>query len=338
MVRVSILTSAYNEQEHLEPAIRSILQQSFQDWEWLIVDDASTDGTPEILARWASKDSRLHTLRNETSQGLGRSLNRAAGVSRGPYVARMDANDLCHPARFAKQVRYLDENPQVGLVGSYNHVIDGNGKIIQTWRFQHTPEEIYYTLQFQNCLCHSSVMFRKDLFIELGGYQEELSVAQDYDLWLRMSHRAAMFKIPKPLVNWRKRSFGISLAKQEEQAKAAHAIALENLKRLVGQDVPLSSLLAVIGIESRLPREDQPAFFDLLTRIQQRLVSLAPQGVSRERLTALCCDRMRVLQMGLLWTTGKGIHTFRLLPLLIGHLRLIFPLLYYLRTRHWSLQ
>jgi hypothetical protein len=181
-------------------------------------------------------------------------------------------------------------------------------------------------------------MFRRELLLELGGYREDLPVAQDYDLWLRMSHRAAMYKIPEPLVNWRKRSRGISLARQEEQAKWVHSIALKNLKELAGQDVPISCLLAVIGTEPGLPREDHQAFFDLLTRVQKRLVLLAPQGVSRERLIGLCRDRMKVLQMGLLWSTSKGSRLFRLLPLLLRHIRLAVPLFYYLRKKKWTLQ
>jgi glycosyltransferase involved in cell wall biosynthesis len=338
MVWVSIVSGVRNEQEHLERAIRSILQQSFQDWEWIIVDDASTDGTWSLLAEWAERDSRFKIIRSETGLGLSRALNRAVNVSGGKYVARMDADDLCHPMRLAKQLRYLDEHPEVGLVGSYNHVIDGEGRVIETWRFQHTPEEIYYTLQFQNCLCHSSVMFGRDLFLELEGYREDLSVAQDYDLWLRMSHRVAIYKIPEPLVDWRKRSWGISLAKKEEQTKVVRAIALKNLKNLVGHDVPLFYLLVILGNEQRLPVGEHQAFIDLLKRIQEKILLLAPSGVNRKRLDGLCRDRLHILKMGLLWSTGKGDRFFRAFPLLLRHIRLAAPFFYYLRTKHWTLQ
>lgn len=337
MVSVSIITSAHNEQEHLEAAISSVLRQTLRDWEWVIVDDGSTDGTWEILARWAEREGRIRLLRNERREGLSRSLNKAISASSGPYLARMDADDLCRPDRLRRQWGFLEKNPSVGVVGSFNHVLDPEGKVLETWRFQHTPEEIHYTLQFQNCLCHSSVMLRRELLEDVGLYREDLTAAQDYDLWLRASHRTALYKIPEPLVSWRLRPGGVSVERRGEQTRLARQIALANLGRLVGEEVPPGFLATVLGREIPRGAEERSAFFGLLERVHRAMTGSAPQGVDRERLAGLCRHRTRVLEMAFLWRGGPRERYLGFASRAILQPRLLAEVRHHLRRAKWTL-
>ncbi len=337
MALISILTSAHNEERHLEGTIANVLAQTLREWEWIVVDDGSSDGTWEILGRWAERESRLRPLRNESREGLSRSLNKAILSSQGIYIARLDADDLCRPDRLARQRHFLDQNPKVGVVGSFNHVIDEGGRVLETWRFQHTPEEIHYTLQFQNCLCHSSVMMRRGLLEEIGGYREELPAAQDYELWLRASRRTALYKIPEPLVSWRMRPGGVSLARQEEQTNVAREISLSNLSRIVGQEVTSSFLATVLGRETPASWEEGEAFLDLLGRVHEGIVDCAPDGVDRGRLRRLCRGRATVLEMGLMWRRGGTDRCLRFPLKAMAHPELLPELRRYLRKASWTL-
>lgn len=335
---VSIVTSARNEERHLEGTIVNVLGQTLKEWEWIIVDDGSSDGTWEILNRWAEREERLILFRNDSTEGLGRSLNKAIRASRGRYIARMDADDLCRPDRLERQCLFLDQNPRVGLVGSFNHVMDEDGRVLETWRFQRTPEEIHYTLQFQNCLCHSSVMLRRGLLEKIGLYREDLPAAQDYELWLRVSHRSALYKIPEPLVSWRLRHGGVSMARREEQAAVAQEIALNNLSGLLGEEVPSLFLATVLGRGTPLSREQRQAFFGLLRRVHDGIVGCAPDGVDRERLLRLCRGRATVLEMGLLWRAGGSDRCLRLPLLATARPSLLPELRRYLRKAAWRLR
>lgn len=337
MAMVSIITSAQNEEKYLEATIINVLRQTMDRWEWVIVDDGSTDGTWGILSHWAEKDKRLSPLRNDRKDGLSRSLNKAIEVSRGRYIARMDADDLCRPDRLARQSLFLDLNPQVGVVGSFNHVVDEKGRVLETWRFQQTPEEIYYTLHFQNCLCHSSVMLRRDLLEEIGAYREDLTAAQDYDLWLRASRKTALYKIPEALVSWRLRREGVSVARQEEQSRAAKEIALSNLSRLLGEEVPAFFLATVLGRNTPSSEEERKAFFSLLGRVHEEIVDRAPDGVDRKLLHRLCLKRASILEMGLLWRAGGSERCIRLPRLAVAHPRLLPEVRRYLRKATWTL-
>ncbi|MGQ9652432.1 MAG: glycosyltransferase [Thermodesulfobacteriota bacterium] len=337
MALVSIVTSARNEERHLQGTIVNVLGQTLKEWEWIIVDDGSSDGTWEVLNRWAEREERLILFRNDSTEGLGRSLNKAIRASRGRYIARMDADDLCRPDRLERQCLFLDQNPQVGLVGSFNHVMDEGGRVLDTWRFQHTPEEIHYTLQFQNCLCHSSVMLRRRLLEEIGLYREDLPAAQDYELWLRVSHRSALYKIPEPLVSWRLRPGGISMARRDEQAAVAQEIALNNLSGLLGEPLPPRFLRTVLGRETHLTSEEREAFLVLLERLHAGIVRGAPQGVDVDRLRHLCRGRSKVLEIGLMWHGRTRDRYLHFPTQALGHLRLLPDVWRYLRKGSWSL-
>lgn len=199
--KVSVLMSVYNGGLYLREAIRSILNQSFTDYEFIIVDDGSVDETWSILE--SCEDSRVRPLCNSKNIGLTRSLNRGLSVARGAYIARQDADDRSFPERLATQVEFLDTNHQTSLVGTaYKQVFD-DGRESRVVTMPQNHEEICDQLFYQHAFCHGSVMMRRGALEAVGGYNEEFAVAQDQELWLRMAEQFRTANLPDILYQLR---------------------------------------------------------------------------------------------------------------------------------------
>lgn len=239
--RVSVVMSVYNGERYLQEAVESILNQSFTDFEFIIIDDGSTDGTWDILTGY--NDPRIVLLCNEQNIGLTRSLNRGLAVARGEYIARMDADDVSLPERLAVQVAFLEEHPDVGLVGSPPFVVDAQGGIKHVEPVPIDDLEIKWLLLFHNTFAHSSVMFRRNVLNAVGPYSAEKIVAQDYDLWVRIARNFTVTNIPLPLIHWRSRPTGISRSLTEAQSKYAMETSVANLFTLLENSTPPRALV-----------------------------------------------------------------------------------------------
>jgi glycosyltransferase involved in cell wall biosynthesis len=202
MTLVSVLMSVHNGARTVSAAVDSIRAQTFPDWELLLVDDASTDGTAELLTRL--DDPRIRVLRNERNRGLAASLNRAFRESRGTLIARMDADDVALPQRFAAQVAFLASHPEVDILGSAAILLDGSGREAGISTRRETHGDIAASICKENPFIHPAVMMRRRVLEELGGYDESLRRAQDYDLWLRGVHRFRYHNLQEPLLRYSK--------------------------------------------------------------------------------------------------------------------------------------
>lgn len=198
-----MLLPVYNGERYLQSALDSVLVQTFRDFELIAVDDGSTDGSLAVLLR--CRDSRLRVLCNARNQGVIASLNRGLVEARGEYVARVDADDPSHPERFAKQVDFLDRNPDVVLIGARHRAVDDRGRVIDVEPDARPTahDEIFPTLLAKNVFVHSAVMFRRAAVVAAGGYDPRAQHAEDYDLWLRLSERHRVANLPEILVDWR---------------------------------------------------------------------------------------------------------------------------------------
>jgi GT2 family glycosyltransferase len=190
-----------NGERHLREAIDSILRQTFTSFELIVVDDGSTDGTAAILQSYV--DPRLRVLTNTVNQGLSRSLNAGIALARGRYIARLDADDVAHPERLAKQVDFIERYPDVSLLGAWCTLVDDDGRRIGERRGPCTDAEIRWTLQFCTPFAHSSVMFRRPSGSAGGPYDESLVYAMDYDLWSRLAAAGRAACLDELLVCWR---------------------------------------------------------------------------------------------------------------------------------------
>lgn len=215
--RVSVVMGVYNGERWLHEAVDSVLGQTLDDFELIVIDDGSTDSTAEILE--AYRDPRLRVTR-QPQAGLTVSLNRLARQASAPLVARLDADDVALPERFARQVAFLDAHPEVGLLGTGCHDVDPAGRALRTYRPPEGDSEIRRALIRRNPFVHSSVMARRDALERAGFYDETLPVAQDYDLWVRLSRVTRMANLPEPLVLRRFTPGMISLARDTERLRA----------------------------------------------------------------------------------------------------------------------
>ena len=249
--KVSVVLSVYNGMPDLEQAVSGILHQSLKDFEFLIVDDASTDGTAAALERFAAEDNRIRIIRNTENIGQTCSAIRALAEAQGHYIARNDADDYSSPARLEKSVAFLDVHPEVGFVCT-------------NWEWYSVPREcslgvstvpmapwtIAWHLLFYNCLaCQSAVLFRRRSAERLGGYASERNSAEDYDLWSRMAGKTDVGSIPDVLVQFRRgRPESMSLTMQEVQRTHALEIAQRNIMQLIGRSPSLQEVQTMASL------------------------------------------------------------------------------------------
>jgi glycosyltransferase involved in cell wall biosynthesis len=217
--RVTVLCVVHDGERFLRESIDSILAQSFGDFELLLVDDGSTDRTPEIFEQAARDDRRVRTLRKERS-GLTRSLNEVLDLARGEYVARQDDDDLSSRRRLEAQVNVLDARPRCAAVGCQYDWIDERGARFDRTTVPRASTAIKLALMLRNALPHSGVTFRRDAVKALGGYDVSLPVAQDYDLWCRLALRHELANLPTVALARRDHARRVGLARRGEQVAA----------------------------------------------------------------------------------------------------------------------
>ncbi|RYZ00078.1 MAG: glycosyltransferase, partial [Chitinophagaceae bacterium] len=226
----SILLPVYNAERFLREAVDSLLAQTFTDFELLALNDGSTDGSAAILNSYS--DPRLRVLPNDRNRGLIHTLNKGIDVAFGRYIARMDADDICHPERLAAQVAYLDAHPEVAVVASTLDMMDEAGNPIAAWpedRRHVSAAAIRAFLPVDNCIAHPSVLARA---AEMSRYKYDAAQteAEDYDLWLRMcADGLSIAKIDRPLLRYRVLATSLS---RKDKLNADQRLALTKGKFL----------------------------------------------------------------------------------------------------------
>jgi len=213
-VRVSVVMSVYNGAATLRDAVGSVLAQTFQDFEFIVVDDGSADGTAGILA--SCRDPRLRVIRQENA-GLTVSLNRGTREARGDLIARMDADDVSLPGRLGAQVRVFDRDADAVLVGTDAERIEESGRVIGHLRHQVQDHRIRKVLPVGNQFVHGSVMFRRDAFEKAGRYDERIRYSQDFNLWWRMANEGLVGNVPETAYRLRESKGRISARHSGEQ-------------------------------------------------------------------------------------------------------------------------
>ena len=193
MKKVSVIMSVYNCEKFLKQAVDSILQQSYSDFELILIDDGSQDATAKMIETYASEDARIIPVFNQKNLGLTVNLNKAITLSQGTYIARMDADDVALPQRFERQIEYLDAHQDIDLVGSAAIDINEKGVELQLRKSPKTHQEIISLLPKANPITHSTVMFRKDRFAAIEFYNESYRTTQDYEMWFRAAGKGLKF-------------------------------------------------------------------------------------------------------------------------------------------------
>ncbi len=236
--KVSVVMCVWNGEKYLRECIDSILNQSFQDFEFIIVNDGSTDGTAEILQTYAVQDPRVRILENPQNMGIGFSRNKGNAAARGDFIAIMDADDWSDPSRFVKQVNFLDENPEIYILGS-SYVKQNLGES-KSRLFQKSdlPNLVRWELVFSCAIGNPSVMMRRKLFSEEGFSYLEGIEAEDFELFTRVVQKHKLSNLPEPLHNYRWHDANLSVVKSDTQSAFINMAIRRQVKQYIGEEIP----------------------------------------------------------------------------------------------------
>lgn len=285
---VSVLMPVYNGEAYLSAAVESILNQTFGDFEFLIVDDGSSDRTPDLLAEYAARDARLRLMR-QANAGVRAALNLGLSQARGAYLARMDADDLSHPERLRIQVDYLQAHPEVALVGTNCWLIDAQGERLATRPY--LPGGFYgvaalWELYWRNPIIHPSILARTRLLRTCGGYPDGHPHSEDYALWMQLGqlvpagepHQLAV--LPEPLFSLRKHPASVTRLGQPDMVTETVHILLPVLSTLLGRTPPAGLVAILQGLRQggRLSAGELTAALELLAEVHK--VFLERQALS----------------------------------------------------------
>lgn len=229
---VSVVMTVLNGEQYIKLAIESILSQTYKNFELIIVNDGSTDSTDRIIGTF--NDARIRYIKNETNLGQSYSRNFAIKISKGIYIAIMDADDIAHPERLETQLVYLENHPEISFCCSYADIIDDNNLITGQKKLPLDEGSLRLKLLFECPIIHPTVMWRKSDFIDNNLWYDEFFVyAQDYDLWSRATEKLRLGVVPQSLLKFRfHHSKSISSSKKGVQIKYAKIISEKNLSRV----------------------------------------------------------------------------------------------------------
>ncbi len=221
MKRISVLLPLYNGERYIDEAIESVLAQSYRDFDLLVLDDGSTDRSLDIVKVYAARDPRICVISRE-NRGLVATLNELLALARGDLIARMDADDVCLPDRFERQVAFLAAHPQVVCVGGDFEMIDERGRFLITLHVpQHDADIQREALKGHTTICHPTSMMRTNALRGIGAYREEYWPTEDLDLWLRLGEVGQLANLREPVLRYRLHGGSISGSRVQLQRDAA---------------------------------------------------------------------------------------------------------------------
>lgn len=248
--KISIIMAVHNGQPYLEDCLLSVLSQSVADFEFIVIDDGSNDGSTKVLEAMAARDFRIKLTRNGDNIGLTRSLNVGLEQARGEYIARIDADDLCRPNRLDVQLEAMLSDPDLVILGSGYRIIDEHGSPQGQVSVALSDERIRWLLGFSPPSFHPTYFFRR---LAPDGtvvrYDEAFLTAQDFDLWSRLSEQGQGRVLADVLIDYRRHAGGISVAQQMRQTEDGRKVSHRNLaarlpETLVAELEPLTALLS----------------------------------------------------------------------------------------------
>lgn len=258
--KISVLLPAYNAEKYLSHAIESILGQTYKDFELLIIDDCSTDRTTAIISSYS--DPRLKVIRNAINLGLTKSLNLGLHHAQGDFIARLDADDVSLPQRLAQQIYFLEQHPEIVLVGSLSKLINSAGETFDYRKSPTDPDIVKFSLLFGNPITHSSILFRKKPILEMGGYNERFRYAQDFELYSSLATKYPLAVLPEILIKYRSHDQSITLNQSSHQD--AEDAALLTIFNNWQKYLPLSSSQWLAIKKSLFVKNSSPTIKELI--------------------------------------------------------------------------
>ena len=304
MPKVSVVMPAYNAEAYIGAAMESILNQSFGDFEFLILNDCSTDGTEAIIKSY--DDPRIVYLKNEKNLGVAATLNKGLAAAQGEYIARMDADDFSLPQRFEKQVAYLDAHPEVTVLGTQVQFFSDRGDG-EPFCYLGSPAQLKIDLLFASAIAHPSVMLRRQVILDMGGYDRQFEGLEDYELWCRISEQAMLAVYPQVLLRYRIHPGQVTQQPSERKRQAARRLKQRQLTQLglptegdiaeayynyqaKERKTPEKALSEIRFFEALLDANEQKGVYDraLLKKLMRQLAKSNAVGLTSAQQRQLC--------------------------------------------------
>ena len=257
---ISVLLPVYNAGPPLRQAIDSVLAQDHLDFELIVIEDCSTDGSAGVIRDYAARDGRVRAVYHRQNAGLAATLNEGLQLAGGELVARMDQDDESLPNRLSVQARFMAERPEVAVAGSHVYYMGPRRSADRLFEVPTEPDEIRRVLPAYNPMYHPSVIMRRDEIRELGGYRAEFKNAEDYDLWFRASKAFDIANVPQPLLRYRFSLSGMTLSRKWEQLFYVY------LAQTANEEGVASLGEAWERASTRLRETDRAEFFGYVTR------------------------------------------------------------------------
>lgn len=234
---ISIILPAYNALQFIKSAIKSILEQTFREFELIVVDDGSTDNTLVILQTFSQQDSRVKVIQSQHG-GLSQALNQGIGEARYPWIGQMDADDVDLPERLQKQIDAIQSNPQVADWGTYAYPINSRDRVLGVARTGPTTEQEFHDIRNNGHLVqliHPTVLLQKEVVLAVGGHKSEFEPVEELELFDRMTTYGPTLAIPEPLLRYRVHSSSVSMQRFFFQRVLMRYVVARHRARLAGQ-------------------------------------------------------------------------------------------------------
>ena len=215
--KISVLMPVYNAEKYLKDSVNSILNQTFTDFEFIIIDDCSTDKSLEILKNFANMDKRIRLFTNSDNLRICKTLNKGIDYANGKYIVRMDADDYSYPERLKIQYHFMESNPDFVVSGGYIEVCDENLKSIKERKYKLNNEDIRKNMFFFNPFAHPAVIYVTNAVKEIGYYNNDLADAEDYELYFRLGRIGKFGNVAKKLIKYRINQNQVSVRKSRRQ-------------------------------------------------------------------------------------------------------------------------
>lgn len=285
---VSVIFPVYNGATYLREAIESILNQTYNNIELIIINDGSKDDSAAIIVTYL--DPRIRFYR-QANQGLAATLNRSIGFAQGEYIARQDQDDISLPQRFEKQVAFLQTHPDHGMVGTWAEIIEGTKKTGRAHRHPSESAVLKFNLLFNNPFVHSSMMVRKKVFEKVGLYSTDKTrqPPEDYELWSRVAREFEVANIPEPLVVYREMPGSMSRVGENPFLERVINLSIENLTWALGRTEPDTHIadLAALAHYARHRLSPAPDYTEIVRLVREAARDMAGISSAGDALTSV---------------------------------------------------
>ncbi|MBR3510480.1 MAG: glycosyltransferase family 2 protein [Alphaproteobacteria bacterium] len=243
--KISVLMSAYNTEKYIAESIESILNQTFKDFEFIIINDGSTDKTAQIIKKYAKQDKRIKFIDCKKNAGLIAALNKGLELCRGKYIARMDADDISVPTRFEKQIKYMEKHPECGVLGGLHEKFGDGIKNMVIYRYQPKVKMLDFLLH-GNLVSHPTVLIRKEILTKNNiKYDSNCPYAEDFAFWTEIVKHTEIHNLQEVLLKYRWHKENVSLVHKKIQDDSAEKVRKNIVNYLCSSDYDKDKLLEI---------------------------------------------------------------------------------------------